>query len=99
MPVRDEIIKVLEQELSPVFIDVSDFSEKHRGHAGYGEKGESHFAVIVVSDGFTDKTRIERQRMVYGALNDMVTNGPIHALTIKALTIDEAKKSKILMEF
>ena len=99
MPVRDEIIKILEQELSPVFIDVSDFSEKHRGHAGYGEKGESHFAVIVVSDGFADKTRIERQRIVYSALDDMVTNGPIHALTIKALTIDEARKSKILMEF
>lgn len=99
MPVRDEIIKVLQQELSPVFIDVNDFSEKHRGHAGYGEKGESHFAVIVVSDGFAGKSRVERQRMVYGALDDMVTNGPIHALTIKALTVDEAKKSKILMEF
>ncbi len=99
MPVRDEIIKVLQQELGPVFLNVSDFSEKHRGHAGYGEKGESHFAVIVVSDGFLGKSRIERQRMIYTALDDMVTNGPIHALTVKALTVDEAQKSKILMEF
>lgn len=37
MSVRMQIIKRLEEELSPLFLQVEDFSETHRGHGGYKE--------------------------------------------------------------
>ena len=39
---RLERIKSILSELTPTFLEVADDSEKHIGHAGYGETGESH---------------------------------------------------------
>lgn len=89
MPVRDKIIKLLEDALAPLFLKVEDFSESHRGHAGYREGG-SHFAVTIVSSHFTGKTAIERQRLIYQILDDDLRSGVIHALTLKTLTPEQA---------
>ncbi len=93
MSLREVITSILTKELTPIYIQVTDFSESHRGHAGYGEKGESHFDVVIVSDIFSGKSRIDRQKMVYTILeNEMKTK--IHALTLKTLTVDEADKKR-----
>jgi BolA protein len=93
MSLREVITSILTKELTPIYIQVTDFSESHRGHAGYGEKGESHFDVVIVSDIFSGKSRIDRQKMIYKLLeNEMKTK--IHALTLKTLTVDEADKKR-----
>lgn len=94
MSVRERIISILTKELTPIYLNVIDFSEKHRGHAGYGEKGESHFDVTVVSDLFSGKSRVDRQKMVYAFLEEEMKS-QIHALTLKTLTTDEAAKRQI----
>jgi len=49
-----------------------------------GESG--HFDVLVVGDCFDGKSPVQRQKMVYATVNDIIQSGEIHAITIKAYT-------------
>jgi BolA protein len=71
------------QVLSPTQIELVDDSEKHRGHGGYNPSGESHFTLRIESAAFAGKSRVERQRMIYSALGDLMKER-VHALSIKA---------------
>lgn len=71
----------LEAAFEPQEMDIVDDSERHRGHGGYREGGESHFNVRIVSAAFAGKGRVECQRMVYHALADELA-GPVHALSL-----------------
>ena len=51
-----------------------------------------HFEAVVVSEAFAGKRQIQRHQMVYRALGDRM-GGEIHALSIEALTPDEAAGS------
>ena len=74
--------------LAPSRADLIDDSEKHRGHGGYNPAGESHFTLRIESAAFTGKSRVERQRMIYSALGDLM-NERVHALSIKAIAPGE----------
>lgn len=89
MSVADAIREKLTKNLNPERLEVVDDSHRHAGHAGARPEGESHFSVTVISEVFQGKSRVERQRMVYGALSDEMS-GPIHALALKTLTPSEA---------
>lgn len=82
-PVATEMLRRLNSALSPTRVELSDDSEKHRGHGGYNPQGESHFSLEIESDAFGGKSRIERQRMVYKALGDLMRER-VHALQIRA---------------
>lgn len=69
--------------LAPVSLELNDDSEQHRGHGGYNPAGESHFSLRIVSGAFDGKSRVERQRMVYAALGELMDER-VHALSIKA---------------
>jgi len=45
---------------------------------------------------FGGKSLLEKQKMVYATLEDSITSGAIHALTIKAYTPDEWMQAKKL---
>jgi BolA protein len=77
----------LTEAFAPQRLNIIDESHKHVGHAQSG--GAGHFVVEIVSDAFTDKNLIQRHRLVYDALGD-VMNTEIHALSIKASTPAEA---------
>jgi BolA protein len=80
--VADEIRDSLERAFAPSELTVTDESERHRGHAGYQEGGESHFRVAIRAPAFASMSRIERHRAVHAALGpDLV--GRIHALALK----------------
>lgn len=82
-PVATEMLKRLNSALAPTRIDLRDDSEKHRGHGGYNPAGESHFSLEIESAAFAGKSRVERQRMVYQALGDLMRER-VHALSIRA---------------
>jgi BolA protein len=82
-PVATEMLKRLGSALSPTRMELIDDSEKHRGHGGYNPAGESHFSLRIESAAFAGKSRVERQRMVYRALSDLMRER-VHALSIKA---------------
>ena len=77
----------LRAALSPEDIHIIDDSAAHAGHAGAREGG-GHFNVMIVADAFSGKSPIQRHRMVYDAVDDLM-KVDIHALSIKALTPDE----------
>jgi BolA protein len=81
-PVASEMLERL-AALSPSRIDLVDDSEAHRGHGGYNPAGESHFTLTIESPAFAGKSRVERQRMVYAALGDLMRER-VHALSIRA---------------
>ena len=82
-PVATEMLKRLNSALAPTQIELVDDSEAHRGHGGYNAAGESHFSLTIESPAFAGKSRVERQRLVYAALGDLM-HERVHALSIKA---------------
>ncbi|MGQ0800942.1 MAG: BolA family protein [Pseudomarimonas sp.] len=68
--------------LAPTQLELVDESHKHVGHAG-ARDGRGHFALSIVSSGFTGLPMLARHRLVYAALGEMM-NTDIHALSIKA---------------
>jgi BolA family transcriptional regulator, general stress-responsive regulator len=84
MRVASEIRRRL-AHLQPSRLELIDDSAQHAGHRGARPQGESHFRLLIVADVFDGRSRIERQRIVYGALGDLLQTD-VHALSITALT-------------
>ncbi|HEV2110367.1 MAG TPA: BolA family protein [Gammaproteobacteria bacterium] len=77
----------LEQHFAPLELEVQDDSAAHRGHAG-ARDGRGHFSVRIVAPAFAGLGRLERHRMIYTALGELMQED-IHALSISASTPDE----------
>ena len=82
-PVAAEMLRRLGSSLAPTRIELIDDSERHRGHGGYNPAGESHFSLNIESPAFAGRSRVERQRLVHGALGDLLDER-VHALSIRA---------------
>lgn len=82
MSVADEIRARL-ASLAPERLDLEDESERHRGHAGWRDGGNTHWRLTIVSAAFAGKNTVARHRMVYAALGELMQH-PIHALAITA---------------
>lgn len=81
MRVKDEIQQKLTEAFSPSQLEVVDDSERHRGHAGYQEGGESHFNVLIRAGAFAAMNRVARHRAVHQALGAKLV-ARIHALSL-----------------
>ncbi|MDB5741113.1 MAG: BolA family transcriptional regulator [Alphaproteobacteria bacterium] len=96
MRVADSITDKLNAAFAPLLLEVRDESASHAGHGGAtrddGSQGETHFHVRLVSQAFDGVSRLERQRRVYTALAAELS-GPVHALSLAALTPAEASRS------
>ena len=90
MSTRADIIRQrLVEAFNPESLELVDESAKHAGHTG-NKAGGGHYLVTIVSDEFAGKSTIQRHRMVYEALGDMMKS-EIHALSIKALTSEQGE--------
>lgn len=88
MAVAETIEQKLTQAFAPQRLKIVDDSEKHKGHAGYREGGETHFRVEIVSQAFAGESRVARQRRVYAILAEELA-GRVHALQLTTLTPEE----------
>ena len=88
MTVDQAIEQKLADRFAPAILKVRNDSHLHLGHAGSPGTGSSHFHVHIVSDSFAGQNRIERHRAVNEALAEELA-GPVHALTLRALTPEE----------
>lgn len=86
-----KIRKELEERLDPTELLIKDQSHLHAGHEG-AKDGRGHFNVTIVSEAFKGLNRIQRHRMVYDALTQLLQTD-IHALRIKAFTPGERSNS------
>jgi BolA protein len=82
-----ELIEARLRALAPERVELYDESGKHVGHEG-AKNGGGHYQLVVVSPRFAGATPVQRHRMVYDALSDLMRRD-IHALSIRAFTPDE----------
>lgn len=52
----------------------------------------AHFEAIVVSDLFANKSRLQKQQLVYDTVRKYLMDGSLHALSIKTFTNEEWNK-------
>jgi BolA protein len=74
--------------LSPIAVDLIDDSHLHAGHAG-ARSGGRHYRLTIVSEQFSGRRTMERHRIIYAALGDLMQRD-IHALSIVARAPDDA---------
>ncbi len=72
MITTDNIQQLIEQGMSTETVNVSG--------------GEGKYVAEVVSDEFNDLNLLKRHKMVYACVNNEITSGELHALTIVAKT-------------
>jgi BolA protein len=77
----------LQAALAPISLEVRDDSASHAGHAG-AQGGAGHFTVVISSSAFNGLRKLQRHRLVYDAVADMMPN-EIHALSIEAVAPQE----------
>ncbi|MES0883684.1 BolA family protein [Roseibium sp. SCP14] len=82
MNTKQIITDKLTAAFSPVFLNVIDESEKHRGHGGWREGGETHFRVQIAAAAFEGMNRVARHRAINDLLADEIAGG-IHALALE----------------
>ncbi len=84
-------VRLIEERLRAAFAPqellVKDQSHLHAGHAG-AEDGRGHFEVLIVSETFGEASRLQRHRMVFDALGELMDTD-IHALRVRAQTPEE----------
>lgn len=71
-----EIKQLIEQDIRCQSIEIS----------GDG----NHFEAIVISEMFEGKRPVARQQMVYATVQDKISSGELHALSLKTMTPAEA---------
>lgn len=85
----ERIVSELRQALHTDQVELTDDSHLHAGHAG-ARDGRGHFRVRVVSADFAGLRTLQRHQLVYRSLGALMETD-IHALSITALTPDEAR--------
>lgn len=85
---KDTIAAKLTDAMTPSHLEVIDESDKHKGHSGWREGGETHFRVKIVASAFAGQSRIARHRAINGVLADELA-ASVHALAIEARAPDE----------
>jgi BolA protein len=84
---KTEITRRLKEAFEPETLGVEDESYLHAGHEG-AKDGRGHYRVLIISSQFEGKSLIERHRMIYRVLDDMMRLD-IHALAIDCWSPDE----------
>ncbi len=82
MSVAEIITSRLRQAFEPEHLELIDESEKHRGHSGWREGGETHFRLRMTSATFAGEGRLARQRAVNRVLADELADR-VHALSME----------------
>jgi BolA protein len=80
-----DVERAIEDKLRAAFepeaLEIENDSHRHAGHAGSPGTGSSHFNVAMTAAAFAGKSRVDRQRAVYGVLAEEL-KGPVHALAL-----------------
>ena len=53
------------------------------------ESEGSHFNIVAVGDIFEGKRAVQRQQIIYAALDEQISSGAIHAVSMKIFTHQE----------
>ena len=76
------IDETLRKTFEPVYLEVLDESELHRGHVGFKDGAQTHFKIVISAKIFEKMSRVSRERAIHKALGSSIMKN-IHALSIK----------------
>lgn len=82
MSVAEIITAKLKEAFEPSELELIDESERHRGHSGWREGGETHFRLRMTSARFAGEGRVARQRAVNRVLAEELASR-VHALAME----------------
>jgi|TARA_B100001079_G_scaffold157127_1_gene134696 BolA protein len=86
MDIGNKIEQKLGEQLDLHHIEIKDFTGRHLNHKQHD--GGFHLEAIIVSESFIDKTLIDRHKIIYAALGELLKH-EIHAFSMKTLTPEE----------
>ena len=89
---KAKITNILKENFDIYRYFILDVSELHKGHSGYIKGEETHFEIIIISNDFENKNRLERHKLVNNCLKNEF-KGSLHSVTYKLFTVSENKKS------
>ena len=78
----EQMSVLLQQALQPSVLEIEDESHHHIGHEG-ARDGRGHFKLHIVSARFDGLSPLQRHRLIYVALGELMQTD-IHALAIEA---------------
>lgn len=78
------MIQLLEKEFQPSYYELENESHNHAGPEGR----ETHFRLVLVSERFKQKSRLDRNRWVHDLFKEELAQG-LHALTQRLFTPEE----------
>ncbi len=84
MNIQDQIESELRASMSPTILQVLNESSQHN----VPPNSETHFKVVIVSEGFVGLRKVARHQQVYTALAAQL-QGPVHALALHTYTPEE----------
>ncbi|MBL4631717.1 MAG: BolA family transcriptional regulator [Paraglaciecola sp.] len=77
------------QQIEALLLETLSLAEVHVTADG------SHFQVIAVSNKFEDMSRVKKQQYVYAPLAEKISEGSMHAVSIKTFTESQWKREKM----
>lgn len=83
----EDLLRQRLDQLQPLHLHIEDDSARHAGHAG-AAGGAGHFNVLIVCAAFTGRHAVQRHRMVYSLLADLMPHR-IHALSLQTLSPEQ----------
>jgi len=91
MTIHKAIIEDLNMAFSVEHLHLENESSMHN----VPPNSESHFKLVIVSNDFSDLSRVKRHQNIYSALNRVMKK--VHALSIQAFTIEEYNKNPVIL--
>ena len=89
MDIGNKIEQKLVEQIDLHHFELKDFTGRHLSHKQHD--GGFHLEAVIVSDTFINKTLIDRHKLIYTALGDLLKH-EIHAFSMKTLTQEEWEK-------
>lgn len=70
--------------------DIVKHIQSHYPHSQVLVNGDGyHFQITVVDSLFSNKSKVQRQQLVYKALGSAIANGSLHAVSLQVFTEEE----------
>jgi stress-induced morphogen len=91
-PIENKIINSLINSMNVSSLKVINESFMHN----VPKDSESHFKIVIVSNDFKNLSLIQRHKLVYKSLDNIMNN--IHALSIQSFSDDEFALNPIILD-
>ena len=88
--IEQEIYQIIKTKIDSSHIEILNESHMHSGN-----RTDTHFKLVVVSEKFKDISLVKRHQLIYKEVADLFNQG-LKALALHCYTAEEYDKSKVI---